>query len=114
MRKTNSIPQNQQLQQVADISLPILCNFQKYTAPKKGIFAVLKPNGKYSCEYGWETELEECTIIGEDTTSYVYKLQPSEQGKWVGNNVIIQRFILPIGIHKSRLVRWTSGQLALF
>lgn len=93
---------------------PILYDFIKYPTPRKGLFSVEKPNGEYILPDGWEQELEEVLIIGEDNTCFVYNLKPSELGKWVGNEVIVEKFILPIGIHKSRLVKWTPVQLTLF
>ena len=92
----------------------ILYNFIKYPTPKKGLFSIEKKDGKYILPGGWEKEQEEVLIIGEIDTAFVYQLLPSEQGQWVGNKVIIEKFILPIGIHKSRLICWTSGQLSLF
>jgi hypothetical protein len=95
-------------------TIPILYDYKKYANPRKGIFLVHKNNGKYSLSDGWENELKEYTIIGEDNDSFVYKLKKSKQGKWVDGEVIIEKFILPIGLHKSRLVNWVDGQLSLF
>ena len=94
--------------------LPILYNFKRYENPIQGLFRCEKSPGKYVLGVGWEQAIEEHTIIGETDTSYVYKLQASEQGEWVGDKVIKHRFILPLGIHKSRLEQWTSGQIAMF
>lgn len=88
-------------------------NFKKYSKPKKGIFRVLKTDGNY-LDNGWETELLQYTIIGEDSTAYVYKLKESTQGKWVGNKVIKKTYILPIGLHKSNFIKWNTNQLTLF
>jgi hypothetical protein len=92
----------------------ILYGFKKYDLPRKGVFSVPKEDGGYSLPGGWEQELKEFLIIGEDNTSFVYRLQESEQGEWLGNRVVQSKVVLPIGVHKSRLVRWTSGQLEIF
>lgn len=85
---------------------PILHNYKSYDKLKKGLFSVPKIDGKYSLSDGWENVEEEVSIIGEDDDTYVYKLLPTIEGKWVGKKVIHEEFLLPIGIHKSRLVKW--------
>jgi len=94
--------------------LPILYNYIPYATPRSGIFSCEKENGSYTIANGWEKEEVECLIIGEDNTSYIYQLKETGHGEWVGNQVIEQRYILPIGIHKSRLLKWTDNQLTLF
>ena len=95
-------------------NLPILYDYVPYETPKKGLFNLEKENGSYTLPYGWEKEQIEFLIIGEDNTSYIYKLKESGHGEWVGNEVIKHRYILPLGIHKSRLIKWTNNQLTLF
>jgi hypothetical protein len=95
-------------------SLKIVHGFRPYEKEKKGLFRVLKPEGGYSFPEGWETQVEEITIIGEDRIAYAYRLQQAEQGTWVGNKVITKKFMLPIGVHKSRLIEWITPQLKLF
>lgn len=95
-------------------TLKIVHGYRPYAIPKKGLFRVPKKDGVYILPDGWETVIEESTIIGETSTSYVYKLKPTEEGKWVGNKVVTTQFILPLGIHKSRLVEWCTPQLKLF
>ena len=60
---------------------------------------------------GWVQKEEVFTIIGECDHTFVYQLQPS-----AGNDLSSEKikYILPIGIHKSRLVQWISGQLTMF
>lgn len=93
---------------------PILYDFIPYKVPRKGLFSVYKKDGKYILGKGWENEIVELTIIGEDSTSYIEKLSKCEEGKWVGNKVIKEKYTLPLGVHKSRFVKWTTGQLRLF
>lgn len=100
---------------VGDVSSwPILYGFKKFATPRIGLFSIHKKDGNYLLPGGWENEIKEYLIIGEDNTSFVYKLKPTEQEKWVGDKTIKEQFILPIGIHKSRLIKWTTGQLELF
>ncbi len=95
----------------ASSSLGVLYNYQKYETEKKGIFRIT--TNQYKLPEGWVCKEEELTIIGETDDSYVEKLVPSESGEWVGDVVLSYNYILPIGVHKSRLVRWTHGQLTL-
>lgn len=95
-------------------NIPVLYNFFKYDCPRIGLFSVPKKGGKYNLYTGWENNIVKFQIIGEDSTSYVYELKEIEEGIWKGNKVIRKKFMLPIGIHKSRLVRWVTGQLELF
>lgn len=97
-----------------EIALPILYGFKRYDKPKVGLFSTEKHNGSYSLTSGWEKEIKEYLIIGEDSTSYVYKLKPTEEGRFVGNKIVRKKFILPIGIHKSRLLKWRTTQLSMF
>ena len=91
----------------------ILYKFKKYETPKLGLFSVCKKDAKYT-QNGWENELEEITIIGENDITYVYQLKESEHGEWIGDTVITKKYILPLGVHKSRLVQWLTGQLTIF
>ena len=85
--------------------LPILYNFIPFEYPRKGLFSVSKSH---------YTAQEVSIIIGEADDTYVTRLQESEQGHWEGDKVVKERFILPVGIHKTRLIQWTEGQLPLF
>lgn len=85
-----------------------------YKNPKKGVFSVPKKNGKYLLGSGWETVEEDVLIIGEDDQLYVYELKESVQGYYFGKKVVTKKYVIPIGIHKSRLIRWHSCQLELF
>lgn len=98
----------------AATGLRIVHGFKMYSTPLKGIFRCEKPDGKYLLPGGWEKVMKEYLIIGETKTSYVSRLIPSETGYWVGNRRWTEKYILPVGIHKSRLVRWVTAQLRLF
>jgi len=89
-----------------------LYNYQPYDHPKKGVFEIM--TGEYQLPTGWLQKEEVFTIIGESDDTFVYQLKASGHGVWVGNKVIKKKYILPMGIHKSRLVKWISGQLTMF
>jgi len=87
--------------------MPILYDFVKYDSPRKGLFRVEKHNGAYTLEGGWEFEEKELIIIGEIDINYVEKLVPYNENK---NKICL----LPIGVHKSRLIKWCNIQLTIF
>lgn len=93
--------------------LPILYNFKRYAATRQGLFSIHNPSPVHTEHGKCELLIEQHTIIGETDNCFIYELQESE-GEWVGDKVIKNRFMLPLGIHKSRLVEWTSGQLSIF
>ncbi len=92
--------------------MKILYDFVAYEVPKKGIFLI--ETNEYKLPQGWLKKEEEFTIIGETDDCFIDRLLPSCHGEWIGDKVVQRKFILPIGVHKSRFVRWTSGQLTLF
>jgi hypothetical protein len=85
--------------------IPILYDFNPYRYPRKGLFSVSKSH---------YTAQEVSIIIGETDDTYVTRLKESKQGYWEGDKVVQERFVLPIGIHKTRLIQWTEGQLQLY
>lgn len=85
--------------------------FVKYDSPRKGIFNI--HSGIYG-KNGWEQRKEERTIIGETETSFVERISKSTFGFWVGSRKIKRRYTIPVGLHKSRLVKWIPSQLELF
>jgi hypothetical protein len=89
--------------------LGIIYDFKPFKDPANAIFKI--PTDKYDDKP--VTKEQEFTIIGETDDQYIYQLKKTEQGEWIGNRVFNQKFVLPIGIHKSRLIRWTTGQLTL-
>jgi len=92
-------------------NMNVLYNYREYENPRKAIFMI--DTNEYG-PHGWINQEEEHTIIGECDDSYTTKLVPSGHGEWVGDTVIQLTYILPIGIHKSRFVRWIDTQLNLF
>jgi len=87
--------------------IPILYDFAKYDSPRKGLFRVEKYNGEYSSEGVWEIEEKELIIIGEIDINYVEKLVTYNENK-------NKTYLLPIGVHKSRLIKWCNIQLTMF
>lgn len=86
--------------------------YTPYEFTKKGLFSIHV--NEYIAGEGWASKQEERTIIGETDDCFIEKLIPSGHGEWIGEKVIEHKYILPIGLHKSRLIRWTYGQLSLF
>jgi len=84
---------------------PILYNFVKYDVPRKAIYE--QDTNKY--KNGWVQKEVETTVIGEAKQTYVERLLESSSGEWVGDKVVTKEFILPLGFHKSRLVRWVDA-----
>ena len=93
-------------------SVNVLYDFKKYENPKKGVFRI--DTNEYKLPGGWVQKEETHTIIGETKLWFIYRLQASGHGEWVGDKVVQWEYILPIGIHKSRLVKWEDYQLELF
>jgi hypothetical protein len=87
-------------------------NYQPYEYKKKGLFNVC--TGVYQLPEGWLQKQVEREIIGETRLFYVERLVDSSHGEWVGNEVIERKYTLPIGIHRSRLVKWIDNQLEIF
>ncbi len=74
--------------------------YNLYEAPRFGIFRISTDH--YTMANGWSNKLEKAKIIGEDEDTYITELLPEDDGT-----------MLPLGIHRSRLERWTDGQLEL-
>jgi hypothetical protein len=92
----------------------ILYNFKPYLNKRVGLFSLEKDNGAYSLSSGWEKILKEEAIIGETKDTFVTELKPYTEGRWIGKKVVYKNYILPLGIHKTRLKKWCTGQLELF
>jgi len=92
--------------------MEVLYGFKKWEEPKFGIFN--QDTNFYKLPVGWIQKEVQAKIIGETDDCFITRLQEGGHGEWVGKKVIQKSYILPLGFHKSRLVRWTSGQLTLF
>lgn len=92
-------PNNITVEHVSNL-IPVYSKYSLYDAPRFGVFRIT--NDKYEIESGWGFDLVTNQIIGEDEHIYITRLIHEENGD-----------VLPIGIHRSRLDHWTSGQLAL-
>lgn len=67
----------------------------------------------YEFPYGWITEAKQVLVIGETDTSFVTKLKHSEHGE-CDEKRILYKYILPMGFHKTRFIRWFDTQLTFF
>ena len=68
-----------------------------FQQPKKGLFVVEKKDGKYlkfHYGWGWEKEIREYTIIGEDKVLYYTNTNDS--------------------VNKTRLTKWVESQTGVF
>ena len=92
---------------------PILYDYKPYSFVRRGVFCLEAEPAKYTAK-GWAKVEKEHLIIGETDDIYVTRLLKSSHGEWVGDVVVQRRYTLPIGIHKTRLVKWVTGQLSLF
>jgi hypothetical protein len=86
--------------------------YRSWPQKKVGEFRI--PTGKYDPKKGLVHRIERETIIGETDEWYVYRLMPTTTGELVGDKVVKKKILLPLGIHKTRLQKWLSGQLELF
>lgn len=86
-------------------------NFKKFETARFGIFNIT--GDEYSSK-GWVLKPTEFKIIGETDDVFVTRLVNSGLKEWEGDYVVERKYILPIGINKSRLVKWVSGQLSIF
>jgi hypothetical protein len=86
-------------------------NYKAFKNPRKAIYhQCTNVYGKK----GWIQKEVETTVIGEDDHVYVERLKPGSHGEWVGEVVVQREYILAIGFHKSRFVKWVDTQLELF
>jgi len=94
--------------------MTILYDYKPYSAPKKALYFqtgtnyVFDPNTGIS---GWERVEVETTVIGEDNQCYIEKLVEHTISDTT-NPDYAKTVLLPIGFHKSRLLKWmpTYGQ----
>ncbi len=84
----------------------ILYDYKPYAQPLKGLFTI---SGDTYGPYGWNIIEKIETIIGEDTTAYITHLKPTGHGEYEGDRVVQYKYVLPLGIHKSRLIRWLDS-----
>lgn len=82
--------------------MKILYDYKEYPQPKQGIFSLHKKDAKYILPDGWEQSKETLLIIGETKDHYITNL------------VSYENDLLPLGPHKSRLMKWVPTQLNLF
>jgi hypothetical protein len=88
--------------------------YRPYPGKRIGIFSVEKEPSEYTLPGGWVREEKKIEIIGETDDTYVDKLQELNYGEWFGDKLIQQEFLIPLGVHKSRLIKWIPYQLELF
>lgn len=94
-------------------------NFKPYQKPKKALFCQTGTDyikDPITGLLGWSEILLETQVIGEDDTRYIEYLKEYQNcDTWDKHYGEIS--LLPIGFHKSRLIKWiptTGQQLSLF
>ena len=87
--------------------MEILYNYKPYDHPKECIYYVT--GEKYSLPEGWEKIKTKATVIGETELWFITRLMPTTL-----NHPPHTKVVLPIGFHKSRLIKWLPTQLSLF
>lgn len=90
----------------------ILYNFVAYDTPRLATY--FHPGEEYDIKKGgWQNIPKTILVIGEDEHCFITKLSPGEHGEWTDKR-ILYKYILPIGFHKCRFIRWEETQLSLF
>lgn len=89
--------------------LPIIGEFKAFEIPKKCIYNL--DANKYLLGTGWLQVEKETTVIGEDRDSYIEELRPVSDPNKYSNK---KKYLLPLGFHKSRLIRWLPTQIEMF
>lgn len=95
-------------QRILANDVDVLYNYIHYKKAIKMHFYV--ETGIYKIQLGWLQKVEEKIIIGEANGMFVERLMLSV-GCIEGKNDYKKEFYLPIGIHKSRLLKTLPGQL---
>lgn len=89
----------------------ILYNYKQYSTPLIGIFNI--DTNVYG-DTGWIYKHQQHLIIGETDDCYIHTLKYSEISFWEDDKRWTEKSILPLGIHKTKFVKWISQQLDLF
>lgn len=79
--------------------MKILYNYKPFDQPRIGLFHTEDETNN----------IKEFKIIGKYDTGYATQLKPYSDK--LGSDPTM---LLPIGLHKSRLIRWKTNQLELF
>ena len=82
-----------------------------YKQHREGLFSI--HSGKWGVN-GWEDVEEVHAIIGETRDHYITKIIESSIPYWDEMGRYEAHSCTPIGIHKSRFIRWMDTQLSLF
>lgn len=102
---------NQSVKYDEVIEQGILYNFIPYDTPRLATYE--HHTNEYELPKGWLNEPKSVLVIGETKESFVTELKSSEHGEWTDRQVLY-KYILPLGFHKSRLIKWEETQLTLF
>lgn len=92
------------------------CNFKQYDKPKKAVYFM--SGNKYEKDaitglYGWSKIILEVNVIGEDDTHYITEIKKYRNCD-IWDKDYKKNCMIPLGFHKSRLIKWKNEQLKLF
>lgn len=77
-----------------------------YPSPRIGLFEVNSPDNTYTLKDGWQQVQKRAVIIGEDHDTYITQVMTSARHLWYEGFRYDTTVTVPLGIHKSRLIRW--------
>lgn len=80
-------------------------NYKPFKVPKNGIFNIDAEFYDIK-EFKWTQKQETRTIIGETNDSFICKLLPSGHGEFINGKHVFFEYLLPLGVHKSRFIKW--------
>lgn len=86
-------------------------NFVPYDVPRLATYN--HPGNEYKFPIGWIDIPKTVLVIGETKDSYITELKNADHGEWTDKK-ILYKYILPMGFHKSRFLKWEDTQLTLF
>ncbi len=90
----------------------ILYDYVPFDTPRLATYS--SSGDEYDLEKGgWVNFPKTVLVIGETKDSYITKLSDAEHGEWIDKR-ILYKYILPLGFHKTRLIKWEDTQLSLF
>lgn len=89
----------------------VLYDFKPFEFPRMVTYN--HPGNEYKLPIGWIDIPKSVFVIGETKDSFITELRLAEHGEWTDKR-ILYKYILPLGFHKSRFVKWEETQLRLF
>ena len=89
----------------------ILYDFKPYDSPRLASYE--SDIDEYEFPKGWLTKPVSVLVIGETDDSFITELSATEHGEWTDERILF-KYVLPLGFHKSRFIKWEETQLEMF